>query len=384
MPLRLYSHAADHYGRVQDARATLDHSICWVSLNVVLLPGGELTLYLDSAAFYILADDIGADNFWKMDGFYQRAYCEINLKSLLGRISPQWHSEIRVERVCQLNTADVVPDSNMLALGLSAEEGFGCGSILLNTAELDIGNVAASLIANSRPHCLNVRETVPLHLLLCCGRTILRASQLKKLEINDVIVLAADEFYQKIQVCLQGKTLFLANYQGSQLTIETLLRSEVMSQTTPSTNLDGIDPQDQFQYEDAPAEEALMAAQQAADADEFSTSPDIHQDAASELPADRQVQGTPGLSEVITRHDGGGLIDSNEIQVTVEFSLGTIVKTLAQLEQLAEGHLIELPKDLAQCVDVCVNGKQLATGEPVNINGNMGIRILSINATDVR
>ena len=71
-------------------------------------------------------------------------------------------------------------------------------------------------------------------------------------------------------------------------------------------------------------------------------------------------------------------IDSGEIEVVLQFSLGTLTRSLAEIEAISEGYVFELSKEPAECVDINVNGKRLARGEPVMIEDRVGIRVVKI------
>ncbi len=71
----------------------------------------------------------------------------------------------------------------------------------------------------------------------------------------------------------------------------------------------------------------------------------------------------------------GRLLDV-PVRVTVE--VGRSSSTLSELVALAPGSLIVLDRQVHEPADVLVNGKIVARGEVVTVDGNYGIRISSI------
>ena len=75
-------------------------------------------------------------------------------------------------------------------------------------------------------------------------------------------------------------------------------------------------------------------------------------------------------------HDNVDLLDDLPVMATIE--LGRTVKTLADATSLGTQSLIELDKQVADPVDILLNGKLFARGEVVTINENFGVRIVEI------
>lgn len=70
------------------------------------------------------------------------------------------------------------------------------------------------------------------------------------------------------------------------------------------------------------------------------------------------------------------LLASIPVDVTVE--LGRVELPLRELITLAEGAVFELDKASDAPVDVLVNGKLVARGEVVVIEGSLGVRVLGV------
>jgi flagellar motor switch protein FliN/FliY len=66
------------------------------------------------------------------------------------------------------------------------------------------------------------------------------------------------------------------------------------------------------------------------------------------------------------------------VQVMCEAILGNGTLTIAQLEKLASGDTVALDRSPADQVDVRVNGKTIARGEIVTLDGKFAIRLTEV------
>jgi flagellar motor switch protein FliN/FliY len=67
------------------------------------------------------------------------------------------------------------------------------------------------------------------------------------------------------------------------------------------------------------------------------------------------------------------------IPVKVTLEVASTELPLGDLMQLQEGAVIKLDKQSGEALDIRVNGKLMAKGEVVVINGNYGLRIISLH-----
>lgn len=72
------------------------------------------------------------------------------------------------------------------------------------------------------------------------------------------------------------------------------------------------------------------------------------------------------------------LVDDASLEVTVQ--LGTIRLSLRQLGELAIGQILQLGRPLAGPYEICAAGRVVGRGELVDIDGELGVRIVSIAA----
>lgn len=87
------------------------------------------------------------------------------------------------------------------------------------------------------------------------------------------------------------------------------------------------------------------------------------------------------FKEIKADKASGETIDINflldiPLQITVE--LGSTKMVLNDLLQLGQGSVLELPKLVGEPLEVFVNNKLVARGEPVMVNEKFGIRLTDI------
>jgi flagellar motor switch/type III secretory pathway protein FliN len=96
------------------------------------------------------------------------------------------------------------------------------------------------------------------------------------------------------------------------------------------------------------------------------------------------LRGAPGAvearvaTEYVPRHMA--LLDDAALEVTVQ--LGTTRLSLRQLGELAVGQIVPLGRPLAGPYEVRAAGRMVGQGELVDIDGELGVRIVSIAEPD--
>jgi len=68
----------------------------------------------------------------------------------------------------------------------------------------------------------------------------------------------------------------------------------------------------------------------------------------------------------------------SDIPVKMSLEVGSTSLSLAELLDLAEGSVAELDRQANELLDVVVNGKLIAKGEVVTVNGRFGVRIVDV------
>ncbi len=68
----------------------------------------------------------------------------------------------------------------------------------------------------------------------------------------------------------------------------------------------------------------------------------------------------------------------DKAQVAVEIRLGEMPLPVSMLAQIQSGYVLELERRVDDGVDLVVDGKRIGAGELVNVDGRLGVRVLSI------
>lgn len=85
-----------------------------------------------------------------------------------------------------------------------------------------------------------------------------------------------------------------------------------------------------------------------------------------------------GRNDVEDAQGAGGADLMNDIPLQIAVELGRVSTTAEEVVALKVGHVFDLNRVAGEPLDLSVNGKVVARGELVEIDGNLGIRILSL------
>ncbi len=100
------------------------------------------------------------------------------------------------------------------------------------------------------------------------------------------------------------------------------------------------------------------------------------------LSDDEDESTTPGAirgrNDVDDAQGAGGADLMNDIPLQISVELGRVSTTAEEVVALKVGHVFDLNRVAGEPLDLSVNGKVVARGELVEIDGNLGIRILSL------
>lgn len=89
-----------------------------------------------------------------------------------------------------------------------------------------------------------------------------------------------------------------------------------------------------------------------------------------------QSTDTAAHSEVAT--ESGAQVELGALSVRLEFILATHDVDLATLSQIVDGQLIPLADDAARHIEVRANGKRVARGELVQLDGQLGVELIEV------
>jgi flagellar motor switch protein FliN/FliY len=111
--------------------------------------------------------------------------------------------------------------------------------------------------------------------------------------------------------------------------------------------------------------------------------------AAAEKALDEAAEAVAVQAQEIEELTGGalsgdpiGLAHLMDVPVRVTVEVGHTSLTLADLFELGPGSLVTLDREAHEPADVLVNGKVVARGEVVTIDGSYGVRITSVVEND--
>jgi type III secretion protein Q len=175
-------------------------------------------------------------------------------------------------------------------------------------------------------------DALPVSFQLMAGWTTMRLDSICRLKLNDVILL--DECLiggeeAQVMIRLSERWGIRGSLTGSTITITDWL-DEIMNET------------DDFDESEEDDEHEFMAS---------------------------------------TGDDKGDSLD--KIPVRMHFDLGERVMTFAELRALAPGYVIELGREVRRSVAIRVNGRKIGEGELVDIDGYIGVSLLSVDPPSV-
>ncbi|WP_175760800.1 flagellar motor switch protein FliN [Burkholderia ambifaria] len=70
------------------------------------------------------------------------------------------------------------------------------------------------------------------------------------------------------------------------------------------------------------------------------------------------------------------------VKVTVDVLLGRTTMNIKDMMTLQSGGVLELDRSIGDPVEIALNGKTIATGEIVAVDGRFGVRIVSVGTAD--
>ena len=74
-----------------------------------------------------------------------------------------------------------------------------------------------------------------------------------------------------------------------------------------------------------------------------------------------------------------GAIDADDLPIKLVFIAGRTEFALRDLRRIAPGYVFKLGQPVDRHVEVSANGKAIGTGELVEVDGRVGVRLLTFN-----
>jgi flagellar motor switch protein FliN/FliY len=71
-----------------------------------------------------------------------------------------------------------------------------------------------------------------------------------------------------------------------------------------------------------------------------------------------------------------------DIPVRLSVEVGSVSLALTELLDLAEGSVVELNRQAHELLDINANGRLIARGEVVTVNGRFGVRVVDVIAPE--
>ena len=90
----------------------------------------------------------------------------------------------------------------------------------------------------------------------------------------------------------------------------------------------------------------------------------------AETPVEQEQKANPQESSTLTHF--------LDVPLKVRIQLGQKYLKIREILQLREQSIIELPKSAGENIDILVNGKLVAFGEVLEMEGNAGIRLTNL------
>ena len=342
----------------------------YVALKLSPATGFDLHACLPEGLFHGLLQGIDPAQFWQMDELLRCACLQVRNNGVLEWLNRRWQCRLRVDGVTQLSGTDLdvtgMPEGGAaarvdlpehpprpdqaLVFRLRTAGGLDYPpALLLPGGARQPGALSALHEAPDNPGANIAGERAPLRLDVITGHTQAPVAALRELQVDDIIVLEAGEYAAaEALLCVQGRPLFAAEVKQNALQVKQFLRSDPMANTETS--------------------DAGMPADAA---------PEVTGDAPAQADNPESLQ--PEDDDAPAQTGKPELLHAEDINVTLHFSLGSLTRTLAEINRIAEGDLLELPRNVDNGVDILVNGKRLATGEPVRIEDRMGIRVVKVS-----
>ena len=325
----------------------------WIRVGLLPATGYKLSLYLQEGLFQVLLQGIEPTHFWQLNATLRCAYFQVNNQGVLDWVGQHWQCAVRIESVDLLQNE---PDfSQAAAFALTSVLGLYYQPGLIELADAEQHYSLSSLFSIIPSGKINIDIDIPLHLDIIVGQTQVPLVELQGLQRNDLVLLDAGEFScSRANLCLQNRLLFVASIEQNLLHVEQLFRPDFMA------NTDTFNTRQTSQSAASVVEEGVNS---------------VTNDTVRKKGLAEGQGGKPSPTDKPAQH-----INPNGVDVLLYFSLGSVTRTLAELEEIGEGYVFELPTQPANCVDIHVNDKRLARGELVRVEERVGIRIVSIES----
>ncbi len=247
------------------------------------------------------------------------------------------------------------------------KEAVGLVQLFLPTVSLADNLLQLKNAPAPQPTVLDRIATVKLQIIANVGQVTLMATDMASLEVDDIIVLEGQQVHLKPTglagpiMCQLGEEEF-ATFWGTLLLTKNGRYAISLTHITFVAN--------------ASSKEILMT--KPAPPQEPATSPEPSHD-----DDEATVVNAPALAPVVQDavkpaeiNDTDDLLQTIKTPLVVE--LGRASFSLLEIAQMKPGTIIELSRMPSEPVDLVVSGKSIGKGELLDIEGELGVRVLSL------
>jgi flagellar motor switch/type III secretory pathway protein FliN len=194
------------------------------------------------------------------------------------------------------------------------------------------------------PETMHINNRLGVSTRLTIGSTILTTAELNDVDIGDIIFLDQNIYSEGHRMwALFSPNILITLRQETQTMADSDLANNATADplANPSNNIAEL-------MVETIAESAI---------------PDhSHNDSPS---ANGEVSDQPFIQNPLVEN----------LQIKLDFDLGSVSLTLAQIKQLRPGHMFSMGRPLGKSVYISSNGQRLARGELIDIDGIVGVRV---------
>ncbi len=128
-------------------------------------------------------------------------------------------------------------------------------------------------------------------------------------------------------------------------------------------------------------DDALLSALNVSEAESSSQPESQSESAAPSVPLSPPSEVSPRIEELLRQ---GNLELLMDVELAVMLRFGSRQATLREILDLATGAVLELDREIQQPVDLVLNGRVIARGEVVVVDGNYGLRVMEVASPQQR
>ena len=318
-------------------------------LTVVLgIDGNQCSVQLNKAVFsgIKLGDVVVADVIDTLPEAVRRGVVLLVFERILTDLKALIQKDIEV--------VSVLPDTAALSPALPVSFVMpGCTASGL----LEVTGAVQNLLQELPPaQPADACSSVPVPVCIEAGRTMLDTKQLSDLATQDIILFSHSWHADRTGVLIRTGTHtgFMATLLEQQVTLKG--KTEVPVGDTLDDDEDDFDDFD----------------------DDFDDDDENTPQADADTTAEAAQTEPPAADTTATATNQAGNTDVSAIPVLLTFDIGQQEMTVGDMAKMVPGYTFQLTRPLASPVMIKANGKSLAEGELVDINGQLGTRILKM------